>query len=298
MLLGLGLVLPSPCLAAQHEMDGRSQGECLSVRSRILRRAVPYCVLLPPTYGAQKSRRYPVLYFLHGLGSNEQMLLGSGGWSRIENLWDQHKLGEFLIVTPAGDASFFLNSRDGRVRYQDFLLKEFLPFIESRYRIRRGRAFRAIGGISMGGYGALHIAFSHPELFAAVSAHSAALIEQLPPTLPAEGLQPVQLRILGDAFGRPFDRAFWNRNNPITLARTTNLTGLKIYFDCGTMDDFGFNVGAEALDRLLLARHIPHEFRLYPGGHNWTYFAEHLPASLEFDSRAFGLTPPHSPSGQ
>jgi S-formylglutathione hydrolase FrmB len=63
---------------------------------------------------------------------------------------------------------------------------------------------------------------------------------------------------------------------------------LKIYFDCGSEDDYGFDSGAAALDKLLASRHIPHEFHLYPGGHNWVYFAEHLPELLAFESRAYG----------
>jgi enterochelin esterase-like enzyme len=62
---------------------------------------------------------------------------------------------------------------------------------------------------------------------------------------------------------------------------------LKIYFDCGSEDDYGFDSGAEALDKLLTARRISHEFHLYPGGHNWSYFAEHLPALLKFEFHAF-----------
>jgi S-formylglutathione hydrolase FrmB len=65
---------------------------------------------------------------------------------------------------------------------------------------------------------------------------------------------------------------------------------LKIYFDCGSEDEYGFDGGAEALDRLLTSRHTPHEFHLYPGGHNWIYFAEHLPALLEFHSGVFDPT--------
>jgi len=104
------------------------------------------------------------------------------------------------------------------------------------------------------------------------------------------------LRVLGDAFGSPFDPAFWNQNDPVKIARTANLAGLKIYFDCGTEDDYGFDSGAQALDKLLIARHVPHEFHLYPGGHDWIYFAQHLPAMLEFefhalDSRAGRTTP-------
>jgi S-formylglutathione hydrolase FrmB len=73
------------------------------------------------------------------------------------------------------------------------------------------------------------------------------------------------------------------------LARDADLSGMKIYFDCGLQDDYGFNVGAQALHDVLAARHLPHEFHLYPGGHSWDYFAAHLPASLQFHSHAFGL---------
>jgi enterochelin esterase-like enzyme len=62
---------------------------------------------------------------------------------------------------------------------------------------------------------------------------------------------------------------------------------MKIYFDCGSEDGYGFYNGAQALDKVLASRRMPHEFHLYPGGHNWTYFLEHLPASLQFHSRAF-----------
>ena len=125
-------------------------------------------------------QRYPVLYFLHGLGDNEQTLFNSGGWTLLDDLRSQHKMGDFLIVAPEGRRSFYINSADGSVRYSDFFLQEFLPHIESKYRIRPGRAGRAISGISMGGYGALRFAFAHPELFSAVSAQSAALITESP----------------------------------------------------------------------------------------------------------------------
>jgi S-formylglutathione hydrolase FrmB len=264
-----------------------SRAECVSLPSKILNRSVPYCVLLPPSYDSERTLHYPVLYLLHGLGDDEQMLIHSGGMNLVEDLWEQHQLGEFLIVTPQGGASFYINSRDGRHRYEDFFLQEFLPAIEKRYRTRPGRASRGIAGISMGGYGALHIAFRHPLLFGAVGAHSAALIEKLPTMTVSDSRQDARLRVLSVAFGSPFDAAFWTRNDPVTIARTANLAGLKIYFDCGSEDDFGFDLGAQALDHLLTSRHIPHEFHLYPGGHNWSYFAEHLPAMLAFEARAF-----------
>ncbi len=268
------------------------RAECDSLSSKILRRAVPYCVLLPPSYDLEKTRRYPILYLLHGLGDNDQMLVHSGGMNLVEDLWEQHQLGEFLIVTPAGGASFYINSRDGTHRYEDFFLREFMPGVEKRYRAQTGRKSRGIAGISMGGYGALHIAFQHPQLFAAVGALSAALIEKLPSISTQNSQQLSILRVLGGAFGSPFDPAFWNQNDPLTIARRANLAGLKIYFDCGSDDDYGFDAGAQALDKLLTSRHVLHEFHLYPGGHNWSYFAEHLPALLQFEFHSFASAAP------
>jgi S-formylglutathione hydrolase FrmB len=264
-----------------------ARAECVSLPSKILARAVPYCVLLPPSYDSEKNRRYPILYLLHGLGDNDQFLIHSGGMNLVEDLWERKQLGEFLIVTPAAGMSFYIDSQDGKRRYEDFFLQEFIPGVEKRYRAQAGRSSRGIAGISMGGYGALHIAFRHPQLFAAVGAHSAALIEKLPNISAQNARQINQLRVLGDAFGSPFDPAFWIQNDPLTIARTANLAGLKIYFDCGSEDDYGFDAAAVALDKLLTSRHIPHEFHLYPGGHDWDYFAEHLPALLEFEFHAF-----------
>jgi S-formylglutathione hydrolase FrmB len=274
-------------LPSAHAASGRV--ECDSVSSKILARAVPYCVLLPASFDADKTRRFPILYFLHGLGDNEQAFIHTGAWNLVEEFREKGRLKDFLIATPAGEASFYINSRDGKVRYEDFLLREFLPFIESRYRVRAGRANRAVSGISMGGYGAFHLAFAHPELFSSVSAHSAALIEKLPAFLSGNTAMPAtgRSRILGAVFGLPPDPAFWERNSPLTLARTASISRLKIYFDCGTDDDFGFEAGAAALDKILTSRKTPHEFHLYPGRHDWSYFASHLEASLSFHSALF-----------
>ena len=260
--------------------------ECNSVPSKILAHPVPYCIILPPSFDANKSRRFPILYFLHGLGDNEQSFIHTGAWNLTEDLREQGQITEFLIATPHADASFYINSKDGKTRYEDFLLLEFFPFIENRYRAAPARTHRAIAGISMGGYGALHFAFRHPQLFSSVGAHSAALIEKLPVFLGPTPNSP-RSRVLGEVFGAPPDEAFWQRNSPLTFARTADLKGLKIYFDCGDQDDYGFDSGAAALDKILNARHIPHEYHSYPGRHDPAYFADHLPASLMFASRGF-----------
>lgn len=264
--------------------------ECNSIQSKVLGQSVRYCALLPASYDAKKARRYPALYYLHGLGDSEQSLLNLGGWNLVENLREEGKIGEFLIFAPAGGRSFYINSRDGKLRYEDFFIREFVPAMEAKYRARAGRASRAITGVSMGGYGALHMAMKYPQMFCSVSSHMGALIKQIPPALIDARELGRGLSFLSETFGRPFDRAFWDRNSPFTLARAANgLAGLKIYFDCGRDDAYGFDAGAQAFHELLESRGVAHEFHIYPGGHDWNFVLEHMAASMQFHSRAFGL---------
>jgi S-formylglutathione hydrolase FrmB len=265
--------------------------ECTTFQSKVLGQAVRYCALLPPSFDTDKSRRYPVLYYLHGLGDNEQSLLNLGGWNLIESMRDDGKLGEFLILAPDGGRSFYINSRDGKLPYEDFFIREFVPAMETKYRAQASRASRAITGVSMGGYGALHMALKFPRMFSAVSSHMGALIERIPPGLADARDLGRGLSFFGEVFGRPFDRAFWDRNSPFTLARqAAGLAGMKIYFDCGDQDAYGFDDGARAFHELLESRGVAHEFHVYPGGHDWQFVSQHITASMEFHSRAFGLT--------
>jgi S-formylglutathione hydrolase FrmB len=267
------------------------RAECRTAPSKILGHPVPYCVILPSDYDADKTREYPVLYFLHGLGGNEQMLLNSGGMNMIQDLRDSKRIGEFLIVAPDAGRSFYINSRDGKVRYEGFFIREFLPYIESHYRISAEKKSRGITGVSMGGYGALRFALLYPDLFVAVSAHSPALIEKLPNIKVSSDQAAAVAEVLGKAFGSPVNAVFWEHESPFTIVKDgPRPVGLELYFDCGTDDEFGFNKGNAQFHELLTARGIPHEFHLFPGGHDWEYFAEHLPASFEFQSHAFGLT--------
>ncbi len=279
------LLLSFPALA-------QSRIDCNALNSRILKETVNYCVLLPSDYDspAARSTQYPVLYFLHGLGENEQTLFKSGGWNLVQDLRQQHKISEFFIVTPQAKASFYVNSATGKVRYSDFFLQEFMPYIESRYRIHRSRTWRAISGISMGGYGAFRFAFAYPEKFSSVSAESAALMTASPQELDATMRAGTPLaRILAPVFGDPINVAHWNQNNPFLLARTNRLAirKLAIYFNCGRDDQYDFEVGAEALHRELDSEGIKNDFRLYPGDHSATYFLSHLGEVMEFHSQHF-----------
>jgi S-formylglutathione hydrolase FrmB len=260
--------------------------QCGSMTSKFVPGHIGYCAMLPPSYDAKPGKRFPVLYFLHGLGGDQSFLASSGASSEIEEAWEEKKLGEFVIITPQAENSFYINSRDGHILYDDFFMREFIPHMERRFRLAGDRAGRAIGGVSMGGYAALRFAFKYPRMFVSVAVHMPALLEELPHGSANAGLGI----FLGTAFGSPLNERFWKENTPFVFARAANLQGLKIYFDCGDHDNYGFDAGARQLDKLLTARHVEHEAHIYPGGHDWQFVAEHLEASLEFQSRALGLT--------
>src|SRR5579872_6209224 len=97
--------------------------ECGSVNSKYMPNAVAYCAMLPPSYDAQPAKKFPVLYFLHGIGGDQSFLVSSGGWQIIEDMWEQKKMGEFVIITPQADTSFYINSKDGHVQYEDFFIR-------------------------------------------------------------------------------------------------------------------------------------------------------------------------------
>src|SRR5579863_2227989 len=140
-------------LSALSNVGGWAQSrvECSAITSKILKAPVRYCAFLPPHYGtpphvkttpSPNPRRYPVLYYLHGLGDNEQSLVNSGGWNVVSELRNQGKVGDFIILAPSAGHSFYVNSANGKVRYEDFLMKEFIPLMEKKYRAEGTRATR------------------------------------------------------------------------------------------------------------------------------------------------------------
>ena len=259
--------------------------ECASIKSQYMPAPVGYCALLPPSYDAQPTKKFPTLYYLHGLGADQSFLISTGGWNVIEDAQQQKKIGEMVVITPDAHASFYINSRDGRVRYEDFFIRDFIPQMEKKFRLIGNRSGRGIGGISMGGYGALRFAFKYPQMFGVVAAQMPALLEQLPHGAAKAGV----VAFIGPAFGRPADEAFWKANTPFVYARTANLHGLKIYFNCGDRDDYGFDAGAREMDKLLTGRHVPHEAHIYSGTHDFQFVAAHIEEALTFVSKGLGL---------
>jgi S-formylglutathione hydrolase FrmB len=262
--------------------------ECASISSAILGRSVEYCVAFPPGYDAASNKRYPTLYFLHGLFEDERSWLDRGGEQIWETLTEQGAIGNFIVVLPAGGRTFYVNSQDGHDRYEDFFIQEMVPEIDRKYRTRAVASERGLSGVSMGGYGALHLAMRHPDVFGSASAHSAALLPKFPDPLPTEGRWGFYARVLQGPFGSPLNESYFDANNPLTLAEhPERFSHLALYFDCGDHDRYGFNEGAELLDRVLSQKNFPHTFAIRAGGHGWDYLNEYMHFSLEFESKLF-----------
>jgi len=288
-LLGVALVLGSAqAFCASPRPEASAKTECATVSSAILGRSVDYCIAFPPGYDASSNKRYPTLYFLHGLFEDEHSWLDRGGEQIWETLTEQGAIGNFIVVLPAGGRTFYVNSADGHDRYEDFFIQELAPEIDRKYRTRAVASERGISGVSMGGYGALHLAMRHPDVFGSASAHSAALLPKFPDPLPTEGRWGFYARVLQGPFGSPLNESYFNANNPLTLAEhPERFPHLALYFDCGDHDRYGFNEGAELLDRILSQKNFPHTFAIRPGGHGWDYLREYMHFSLEFQSKVF-----------
>ena len=272
--------------------------DCGAMPSTILSRPVNYCVAVPADYGSSGSPRYPTLYYLHGLFENERSWSERGGEEIFDDLIQSGQLGKFLVVLPDGAKTFYVNSADGRDRYEDFFVQEFVPAIDRKYRTEAVPGERAITGSSMGGYGALHLAMRHPDLFGSASAQSAALIAKFPNPVPTEGRWGFYARVLTGPFGSPLNEAYFDANNPLTLAEhPERFAGLKLYFDCGDHDRYGFEEGAQMLDQILSRKEFPHEFHLRPGDHGWSYLTQYMKYALIFHWKIFaGARPGDAPS--
>lgn len=299
ILVALALVLATgstrPAAASQDVAAGAASAkgrvEYGSFTSASLGTDVGYAVSLPPSYDREPKRRYPLVLFLHGLFNSERDWEGRGIQAQIDRLRAEGKIGEFIVAVPYGANSFYLNAKDGP-KYEDAIVRDFLPFVDRTFRTTAKPSERVIQGISMGGFGALVIAFKHPELFVAVAAHCAAVFEDLPkpPESAADRRGSYRYEIATKIFGNPPDDSFFKANNPIGLveSRAGKIKGLKIYFDVGEQDRYGFATGNRSFDEVLTKAGVPHEFHLTDGDHGWAYLVSRSEAGFGFVSKALG----------
>jgi S-formylglutathione hydrolase FrmB len=248
-------------------------------RSEALGRDVSYVVDVPPSYDGSGSRKYPVVYALHGLFE------GSGFWERrglapiLTGLRESGAVPEYLVVAVDGGNSFFVNAPGGR--YEDMVTKDLVAHVEATYRVVSGRKGRGLLGVSMGGYAALHIAFDQPGLFAVVATHSAMLLERIPSA--EQGAGRWHMAAFNKVFGDPIDPALWTENDPLVQAKTVDPKAVPaLYMDCGAEDRYGLASGHRELHRILDERGIAHEFELPPGDHGYEFVRVRLEKSLRF----------------
>jgi enterochelin esterase-like enzyme len=273
LFVSLLLLIYCPCPAPNLENVQRG----LSYSSQYLGQ-VPYTIYLPPDYNVNRSKRFPVLYLLHGGFSKHDThvckLNLSGAMKRLSQ---NGQVGSMIVVMPEGNKGWWINRKDGTKSYESFFIDELIPYIDSTYRTRAGRRYRAIGGISMGGYGSISLSFRHLDLFKAVAVTSPVFLVNINDAWKFSNFK--------GAFGKPFDPAYYLERDPLSLAGSIprdQLEKLDIYFDRGNDDRLGAVPACDALDEALTGRSIGHVFNKFPGGHNKIYFKEHLDDVLLF----------------
>ena len=246
--------------------------------SKSLGAAVTFVAYLPADYETSKMS-YPVIYALHGMFENSAFLERRGLTPQIDELVKAGTAPNAIVVTIDGGNNLFVNSTKGK--YQDMVTKDLVEYIDKNYRTIARREGRALLGVSMGGYGALNIAFSHPEVFGVVATHSAMLLTEIP-TLEA-GARGGQMRAFTGVFGEPVDPAVWKADDPLELAKTVDAKKVPaLYFDCGGQDRYGLFKGNEALHTILDSRKIANDFSISPGDHGYEFVKSVLPKSLAF----------------
>lgn len=260
------------------------------LQSKILNKEVAYSVYLPPGYQTSQ-RTYPVVYLLHGYTDDNTGWVQFGEINRYaDKAISEGTIPPMIIVMPNADSSWYINSYDGKENYEDFFVRELIPSVEKQFLIKGTRAYRAVCGLSMGGYGALILAMKHPELFVASAPLSAAVFDDDA----IVGMNDKSYdQMLGQLYGRGLKgksrlTTAWYNNSVMKLAAEKSvgeLSRVRYWIDCGD-DDF-LSKGNCELHILLSERKIPHEFRMRDGNHTWNYWRTGIVDALAFIGESF-----------
>ena len=265
--------------------------EVLRVRSAALERDVSVRVLTPAGFDPATDR-LPVLWLLHGgFGSSADWTETGGAEALTEGM-------PIIVVMPdAGIGGWYADwlrgTPEGPQRWETFHLDELRPFIEARYATRTDRGGRAVAGLSMGGFGAMHMAARHPELFAFAASFSGAVDIRHPGVAGVVTISPLAHQGLpGDVFGhRGVDEAVWQAHNPVDLAEGLRTVTVELRTGNGQPggrhgggfdpQEAGCSQATAALHRRLTELGIPHVYDDYgPGAHTWPYWRDDLAATL------------------
>ena len=246
-----------------------------------------YTVYLPAGYDLNTERTYPVLYLLHGMdGTNKDWYERGHAKEVMDQLTASGEACEMIIVTPDAGGNIMEGKWNGYFdmegwHYEEFFFGEFVPMIESTYRIKADKAHRAIAGLSMGGGGATSYAQRHADMFAACYAMSAAM--HLPPADAEQVKRGNKMALLTDAIHRLSCVDYLAEADE---ARKEQLRTVKWFVDCGD-DDFLFDCNLDFYQAMRKAG-IPCQLRVRDGAHTWEYWHSALYIALPYVSRVFG----------
>jgi len=257
----------------------------LTMESQILDGERKYAIYLPPDYD-RSQRSYPVLYLLHGAGDDQTGWVQFGEVLYIaDRAIKAGKATPMVIVMPDADTGQrgYFNNIKGNWDYEDFFFEEFMPHVESNYRIKGEKRYRAVAGLSMGGGGTFMYALHRPELFSSACPLSAST-----GPISMNDLERYLARMEAKDTSKTAQRNYFERHSALYQMENLPVEDIKSvrwYIDCGD-DDFLYE-GNSLVHIAMRKREIPHEFRIRDGGHTWTYWRESLPTVLEFVSESF-----------
>lgn len=246
-----------------------------TIHSGILGKDMNLAVYCPDGY---ENTNLPVLYFLHGRSGNETLLQWLGINKTADELISTREIKPFIIVCPNLDNSRGINSSDtyreirGRYgmvhqgRYEDYLIREVIPYIDNTFHTVKNREGRYIGGISSGGYTALYIGLRYQELFSKVGGH-----------MPA-----IDLSYADEDEPYFADEAMWLKYDPVTIAQNGVFEDTKVFLDDGKDDEGQFFRACDKLYFILKAKGVDVQNHLFTGSHNGEYVLKNLKTYLCF----------------
>jgi S-formylglutathione hydrolase FrmB len=233
-----------------------SKVETIEVESKAMNKVIKNIVVLPDSY--DQSKTYPVVYLLHGATGNYRDWTTQG--ANTKDLADQYNI---IIVCPDGGFTswYFDSPVDDSYKYETFVTKELLEYIDSNYSTIKDKSGRAITGLSMGGHGGLYLGFRHQDIYGAAGSMSGGVDIR-----PFPNNWDISKR-LGTIDENP---EYWEENSVVNMVGLLEGSNLKVIFDCG-VNDFFFYVNIDLHNRLLEIKY-PHDFIVRPGVHNWSYW--------------------------
>lgn len=241
------------------------QVDTIKVFSQSMNTNINNVIILPDNYNQQT--QLPVLYLLHGYSGNHK------AWLQVHpGLPDLATRYGIIIVCPDAKNSWYWDSPiDPKMKYETFVAKELISYIDSNYKTIKNKKGRAITGLSMGGHGGLWLGFRHTDTFGACGSTSGGA--DIRPF-------PANWEMSKSIGNYSENKERWNEHTVINQIYRIQSGAPAIIIDCGT-EDFFYEVN-EKLHQKLLYNKIQHDYIVRPGGHNGAYWKNSIEYQLLF----------------